>query len=62
MDDVVFIDGESPDDNFILLTDQTFQWRAIRCGGLSVQPSSGETKRMTFDVNAAPFPLGKYSG
>ena len=63
MDDVVFVESDSPDDNFITnLTDQDV---SVACKSMwgasqfSLRP--GETTRMTSDVSAGAFPLGEYS-
>ena len=63
MDDVVLVDSESPDDNFITnLTDQDVSVACKSMWGAS-QFSLGprETKRMTSCVSAGAFPLGEYS-
>jgi len=63
MDNVVFVESDSPDDNFITnLTDQDV---SVACKSMwgasqfSLRP--GETTRMTFGVSAGAFPLGEYS-
>jgi hypothetical protein len=63
MDNVVSIGSDSPDDNFITnLTDQDVSVACNEMWGASqFSLTPGETKRMTFDVSAGPFPLGKYS-
>lgn len=63
MDNVVFVENDSPDDNFITnLTDQDI---SVACksmwGASQFSLGRGETKRMTSDVSSGAFPLGEYS-
>ncbi len=63
MNGPIEITADSPDDNFI--TNTTGQDVSIACnemwGASQFSLHPGETKRMTFDVSAGAFPLGRYS-
>ena len=60
---VVEIDNTSPNDNWI--TNKSGAPVSVACeemwGSFAVHLGSGETKRVTYDVNANAYPAGEYS-